>query len=356
MTSFLQLPGILPELIKENRSRATGAGLDPYAYERVTAGLTSLHDWPDAFRGAGRGHIAAAEHSEALGHRVSAGESYQVAARWFHYAVLLPHPDRATAALAAAEADDAMRRALALLDPRAERVEAPGLFAGWLRTPAGTDRPPVVVVVPGLDSSKEEFHGVTEALLRRGVATFTMDGPGQGVLAGSTAPEADYHRVLRRVIDALERRPGVDASRTGVIGLSLGGFYAAVSAAHEPRIRATATVSGPYRIDWDELTPYVIDTLALRSGSPDAAREFVARLDLSGIAERIVSPLRVIDGGQDSIPGVTNGESLAREAPGGEYLLVPHGDHLLGNARADWLPSTADWLIQQLTQAPKRHM
>ncbi|MGW7003214.1 hypothetical protein ACWGCW_10395, partial [Streptomyces sp. NPDC054933] len=135
MTSFLQLPGILPELIKENRSRATGAGLDPYAYERVTAGLISLHDWPDAFRGAGRGHIAAAEHSEALGHRVSAGESYQVAARWFHYAVLLPHPDRATAALAAAEADDAMRRALARGGPRG----APG---GGARPIAGGGGPP----------------------------------------------------------------------------------------------------------------------------------------------------------------------------------------------------------------------
>ncbi|MCQ4084720.1 hypothetical protein NGB36_30135 [Streptomyces sp. RB6PN25] len=50
----------------------------------------------------------------------------------------------------------------------------------------------------------------------------------------------------------------------------------------------------------------------------------------------------------DVIPGVTNGGRLAAEAPQGEYLLVPHGDHLLGNARADWLPSTADWLADRL--------
>jgi pimeloyl-ACP methyl ester carboxylesterase len=348
VTSFLQLPGILPEFIRINRSRATGAGLDPFEYERVTAGLASLDDWPDAFRAAGRGHLAAGEHGEAEGHLVSAGDAYRIAARWFHYAVLLPHPDRATAALAASESDEAMRRALALLDPRAERVEEPGRFAGWLRTPDGAERPPVVVVVPGLDSSKEEFHAVTEALLRRGLATFTMDGPGQGVLAATTTARADYHRVLGRVVDALEQCPGVDAARTGVIGLSMGGFYAAVGAAYEPRIRATATVSGPYRLDWDELNAYVRQTLAQRCGGLDAAREFSARLDLRGVAERIVSPLRVIDGGQDAIPGVTNGELLARRAPGGEYLLVPHGDHLLGNARADWLPSTADWLVERL--------
>jgi hypothetical protein len=351
MRSFLDLPSILPQFVEVNRSRATGAGLDPYEYARVTADLDSLYGWPDAFRRAGRGHMAAAERSEDRGHRLSAGESYQVAARWFHYAVLLPHPDRAVAALAASEADDAMRRALVHLDPEAVRIEDP-VFAGWLRTPAGTEQPPVVIVVPGLDSSKEEFHAVTEALLRRGVATFTMDGPGQGVLAGTTTPEADYHQVLRRVIDALETRPRIDASQVGVIGLSLGGFYAAVSAAHESRIRATATVSGPYRLDWDELPPFVTDTLALRAGGRDAAREFADRINLCGVAERIVSPLRVVDGALDVIPGAINGESLAREAAQGEYLLIPHGDHLLGNARAAWLSSTADWLVDHLAQTP----
>jgi hypothetical protein len=56
----------------------------------------------------------------------------------------------------------------------------------------------------------------------------------------------------------------------------------------------------------------------------------------------------VVDGGLDIIPGFVNGQPLSRQAPHGEYLLVPHGDHLLGNARADWLPSTADWLMNHL--------
>ncbi|MDF3289661.1 hypothetical protein [Streptomyces silvisoli] len=77
-----------------------------------------------------------------------------------------------------------------------------------------------------------------------------------------------------------------------MIGLSLGGFYAAVSAAHETRIRATATVSGPYRIDWDELNPYVIEPLAQRCGGLGAARQFSARIDLHGadwLVERLTA-------------------------------------------------------------------
>ncbi|WP_228011405.1 hypothetical protein [Nonomuraea phyllanthi] len=41
---------------------------------------------------------------------------------------------------------------------------------------------------------------------------------------------------------------------------------------------------------------------------------------------------------------MTNGEPLARLAPKGHHLLVPHGDHLLGNARPDWLATAADWI------------
>ncbi|MEV6833950.1 alpha/beta fold hydrolase [Streptomyces sp. NPDC051133] len=348
-TPFFELPDLLPQFIASHHSRATGAGLDPHQYARVTAQLTSLHDWPEVFRAAARGHLEAAGRHEAAGHGVSAGEAFRTAARWFHYAVLLPHPDRETAALAAQEADDAMRRALAHLDPRAVRLDGPS-FAGWLRRPARpvAPRPPVVIVVPGLDSGKEEFHDVTDALLRRGVATFTMDGPGQGVLAATTAPRTDYHHVIGEVIDALEAHGDVDATAAGVIGLSLGGFYAAVCAAYQPRIRAAATVSGPYRLRWDEAPPFVTETLAQRSGGRQRAEEFAGGVDLHGVAARITRPLRVVDGGTDVIPGVTNGEPLAREAPRGEYLLVPHGDHLLGNARADWLPSTCDWLAGAL--------
>src|SRR5882672_7638701 len=122
MPSFIDLPGILPQFVAVNRSRTSGAGLDSFEYDRVTASLASLQAWPAAFRDTGLRHCTAAEAYENKGNTVSAGEEYRAAARWFHCAVLLPHPDRALAARAAAEADDAMRRALAHLDPAAERL------------------------------------------------------------------------------------------------------------------------------------------------------------------------------------------------------------------------------------------
>jgi pimeloyl-ACP methyl ester carboxylesterase len=263
-----------------------------------------------------------------------------MAARWFHLATLAPY---AEASRAAAAADHALSRALTVLEPGARRVSGEG-FTGWLRGPS--DAPGTVVVVPGLDSAKEEFLDLASALLARGLAVFAMDGPGQGVLADTTTLRPDYEQVVGRVIDAL----GV--ARIGLVGLSLGGFFAARTAALEPRVAAVATVSGPFRLDWDELPPPVRDIMARRTGGADAARAFARQVDLAALAPRIAATLLVVDGGRDVIPGVTNGEPLARLAPHGGYLSVPHGDHLLGNARPDWLPHLSDHISHALTGAP----
>ncbi|MFI0728843.1 alpha/beta hydrolase family protein [Streptomyces sp. NPDC021225] len=325
------------DLAAENLTRATAAGLDPHEYQRVTTELTSADGWGQAFTRAARRHLVRAEQAASP---ISAGEHYQAAARWFHIATLGPYTDRAPAETqAAAEADAAMRRALEILEPGARRVDGPA-FAGWLRGPA--DAPATVVVVPGLDSGKEEFHAVTSALLRRGLAVFTMDGPGQGSLAATTTVRPDYHQVIGQVVDAL----GVD--RVGLVGLSLGGYYVAQSAAHDPRVAAATTVSGPFRLDWDTFPPPLRNILTRRAGGTRAARDFADRVDLSAPAPRIACPLLVVDGGQDDISGVICGEPLARLAPRGEYLLVPYGDHLLGNAHADWLPAVADWMSEAL--------
>ncbi|MEV1176491.1 alpha/beta hydrolase family protein [Nonomuraea sp. NPDC049784] len=317
-----------------NLSRATGAGLDLHEYQRVTTNLANLDQWGAAFMRVARGHLARAAQATTA---ISSAEHFQAAARWFHFATLGPNREHA---LAAAEADTAMGRALDLLEPGARRIEGPG-FTGWLRGPA--DAAAAAVVVPGLDSSKEEFHDVINALLRRGVAVFAMDGPGQGVLTATTTVRADYHHVIGKVIDAL----GVES--VGLVGLSLGGYYVAESAAREPRVAAAVTVSGPFRLDWDALPPPVRDLLAQRAGGEDAAHRFADQVNLSGLAPQITCPLLVVDGGQDIIPGVTNGQPLARLASRGRYLHLPHGDHLLGNARPDWLAAAADWLSGELT-------
>ncbi len=54
-------------------------------------------------------------------------------------------------------------------------------LAAYLRVPpAPTQLPPVVIMIPGLDSVKEELQATAEYLLSRGLAVIAIDGPGQG--------------------------------------------------------------------------------------------------------------------------------------------------------------------------------
>lgn len=49
---------------------------------------------------------------------------------------------------------------------------------------------------------------------------------------------------IRRTIDWAESRPEIDSKRVGLVGFSHGAMVAAVVAAHEPRLKATAVVMG----------------------------------------------------------------------------------------------------------------
>ncbi|WP_052509343.1 alpha/beta hydrolase family protein [Kitasatospora griseola] len=390
--SFLSAPGMAAGFVAETRPRAHGAGVDLYEYDRVTAPLESLLQWPEACREAALLHRAAAERAAGRGRTRTAGERHRLAARWFHLAGLIPDPDRARAAELAREADRSMEQSLALLEPQARRLSGDG-FAGWLRPPAdagpqvgghvdaeagghegpqvgghvdaeagghegpevGGKRFPVAVVIPGMDSAKEEFHAVADALLARGVAVLAIDGPGQGVMGAGTVLDATGHRsAVTRALDALAEVDsaadgwGLDLGRIAVVGLSLGGYLAAAVAAHDPRVRAAVLVSGPYRLEWDGFVPFVTATLGLRCGGPDAARDFADRLDLAALAPQLRGPLLLVEGGDDRIPGMTNAEALAADLPHAEVLHVPYGNHLLGNAPTDWLSDTADWLAEAL--------
>src|SRR5262249_37842463 len=153
-------------------------------------------------------------------------------------------------------------RAHAHPDPSAERIEAaltPGVLAGNLRRPAAAAgraaAPPLVVIISGLDSTKEEFFHLENVFLARGMATLSMDGPGQGQAGFALPIRPDYEVAVAAMLDAVGGRADVDLARVGAVGVSLGGYYAPRAAAFEPRIRAVAGVSGPYNFGelWDRL-------------------------------------------------------------------------------------------------------
>ena len=159
-------------------------GIDYNDFARTTAAVSRWEEWLDAWTVTAATHVAVARQSLAQGHRRSAGEAYVRAAVSYHFSKFVWVLDPALNRRNTEAAVRALYNAHELLDPTAERIEAPlsdgGAVVANLRRPAGTAPAPLVVLIPGLDSTKEEFFHWEQVFLDRGMATLSLDGPGRG--------------------------------------------------------------------------------------------------------------------------------------------------------------------------------
>jgi 2,6-dihydroxypseudooxynicotine hydrolase len=300
-------------------------------------------------------HLDLARAAEAAGRGRSAGEAYLHAALCLHFAKFVWVLDAAAHRSTTERAIDALYRAHRHLDPSAQRIEARldgHPLAANLRRPQGANRPPLVVLIPGLDSTKEEFFHHENAFLDRGMATLSMDGPGQGESGFDLPIRADYEVAVAAVLDATVDRDDIDSGRIGAVGVSLGGYYAPRAAAFEPRLRAIAAISGPYEFgeQWDQLPPLTREAFVVKSGARDEreGRERAHALTLREVAPRITQPALFVTGGQDRIVPWRETERAAREAPHGTFVLFEHGSHVCSNVPYLYRPLVADWMAEQL--------
>jgi dienelactone hydrolase len=337
--------------------RFTAQGVDPADFARVTGGIERWADWLGAWRDNGDLHAGLAREAHDRGWLRTAGEAWIRAAVSYHFGKFVWMIDMDAHDAVAGQAVTAMYQGLALLDPAAERIEIPfggAAMAGNLRKPPGVDRPPLVLLIAGLDSTKEEFFAVENTFLARGLATFSLDGPGQGETAKAVKIRPDFEAPVAAVLDALCQRDDLDGERVGTLGVSLGGYYAARAAAFEPRLRAVVVSGGCY--DYGELirhrSPHSFATFSYGCGATtkEEAYQVAERMTLAGVAERIAQPMIVVFGKRDRLVPWQHAERVADEAPAAELWMFDEGNHVCANLTYRWRPQAADWLAEQLAK------
>jgi pimeloyl-ACP methyl ester carboxylesterase len=224
----------------------------------ATAGLIKEGDeesWFTEFDKLARRVLSRADGSLAAGHLESAREAYLRASTYFRTAEFYLHgnPGDPRILSESRASQKAYAEGARLSGPTWEPVQIPyegTTLPGYFYKVDNSGKPrPTLIFFGGFDSSIEElfYYGGAPAT-RRGYNCLTFDGPGQGApIREQKLPfRYDWEKVVTPAVDYALTRPDVDGDNLALMGMSLGGYWAARSVAFEHRFRAAVFFDGVY--------------------------------------------------------------------------------------------------------------
>jgi 2,6-dihydroxypseudooxynicotine hydrolase len=338
-------------------------GMDNGEVDRIIAGIRGFitglpDDWLSSWMRAGDEYDARVTEALDRGATTSAATFGLIASMCHHVAEMMiyglgPMPRREAAA---ARCVECYRRVADYFDPPSQRLDIPfgnGSLPGYLRLPHGASQPPCVIVLGGANSVKEENHAICDFLLKRGLATFAFDGPGQGeylLTTGEPLRAAAFDAAISTVLDALAESGAIDAGRVGIFGKATSGLLVLHAAASEHRLKAVVAHPGSY--DWgpffEQQFPFYPSQLELFSvlGATSLA-EGVAlvkqELTLDGVLGDVRAPILVVNALDDRAIPVSEAQRITDNASAEvEVILFPGRAHggppsIAHSLEADWL-------------------
>jgi 2,6-dihydroxypseudooxynicotine hydrolase len=324
----------------------------PWEFEQLKKRIERWDQWCEEWCRAARRHADIGDEALARGHRLTAGAAYVRAALYYHWATFLFVHDQAQWRAGMEAMGECWRKAAPLVEPPMELIEVPfegTVLPGYVRKPAGARRPPLVILVPGGDSTKEELYDFGEHMVRRGLAVLAFDGPGQGLVSTRLKMRPDFEVPIRAVTDYALARGDFDEKRVAIGGISYGGLFACRAAAFDERLRAVFSVSSWYTPAGRFPGMDPLSQTGLRQYMGDDPQKVQDAITMAGAAERIRVPLLQIYGGLDKASPPEHAHRVAREVKGPTTTLVfEDGVHVCNNLHHIVRPLIADWLVDRL--------
>jgi dienelactone hydrolase len=296
--------GIRDDLLSAQTLRAMGTA--PYGGADIGECLaaarrargTDLGSWHDAWTAAGTAAGELAERELAAGRDESARLAFWRASSYFRTAgtMLLAAPADPRLVRSNTRQTEAFRRGAALLELPPELVQIPyegaALPGYFFRARADSQPRATVILTGGYDGTAEELYFLSgAAALARGYHVLAFDGPGQGaaLLQQGLVMRPDWEAVITPVVDDLIARPGVDAGRIVLHGLSLGGNLAPRAASGEHRLAACIADCGsfdPYATALERLPGPLSGGLADAAAGRPSRRTALLRRSLQALQAR----------------------------------------------------------------------
>jgi len=334
------------EELKQETQRRVDKNLGPVGglkSEDAREALSNIHsldrdEWAAAWSAIGERYDKRAKSEEAAKNSDAARDDYFWAFRYYTVA-RWPVPNSPGKQKAYLNALAAFHNYGKSLDPSVENIHIPfegKEIPGYIRLPKDTRQAPLIFMINGTDSRKEDEVQGRDSLFRSGIGVVAVDMPGTG--DSPVKADTGSERMFSRVLDYLATRPDVDSKRIVAWGVSYGGHWAASLAYIErARLRGAVVQGGPihdyYSPEWQKKslgTPeYLFDLFAARAAiygveSVDEMLTYETRLSLKtqGLLGQPSAPMLVVNGEKDSQVPISD-----------LYLLMQSG----GSAKWSWV-------------------
>lgn len=318
--------------------------------------------------------VAAAEDDERRGRTQGAADKYYRSSLYVSQAERLQSPQWEGRAQAYQKSIDLLLKHVQLGGVPVTPVEIPyegSSLPGYLYQAESVDGSPTPLMIQfnGLDSTKEMMYysGFPAMLAQRGISTLMVDTPGSGEalrLRGLTA-RYDTEVWAGAIIDYAEALEGIDAEQIGLVGWSLGGYYAPRAAAFERRIKLVVAWGANH--NWAEVqhkrleregenpVPHYWDHVYWVWGAKDQQDFFerTGNMHLNGVVEKIQVPFLITHGVNDrqiSVDYARQSYVQAVNSPQRELRLFDEPEGGTEHISIDNMPYVAgyiaDWIAE----------
>ncbi len=332
------------------RARFNAMLIPEETIDRALSEVHRLDDWVGAWSRAAQRFMAESRREEIGGEWEASAVARRNAAMCYHAAHLITEDDPRIVRALRASAVQAFSQAIVRLVPGARRVGIPWRtrrLPAYLAVPHNVGAPaPLIVLLNGATTTKEEIFLWSGAFRERRFAVLALDWPGTGEATDGQPLSSYCDDMTEGIFDLANAEPDIDAASVAFVGISLGGVVAVRTAATDRRIGAVVTVTPPYDPrPWINSIPLVAQQLVSLAGQAPSVQVLISDFSLPDIVGRVRCPVLVFGAARDVV--VPPDESMKLTSAFGELgtlVWYADGEHGLYDRVGDWTSVAADWL------------